>query len=741
MSSNEDFLRKLLLTFKIEAEEHITAISYGLIQLEKDSLLENQKKNIEIVLREVHSLKGAARSVNILEIEAICQSLESVFAALQNEKIDLSPTLFDLFHQAVGNLGNLLSNIETERTASEKSKIVLLTRRLESVLKYIPLSNQQSEVEKIESKDITSIPEKQLRTETARISTAKLDSLLLQTEEMLSIKLTTAHRSIELQEINELFGLWKKEWTKIQTDIRNTSNSNTTALMEFSDWNNTYIKVLENKLTTITKSAENDRRAIGGMLDNLLRNMKTLVMLPISSILEIFPKIVRDLSRDQEKEVEIVIEGAELEVDRRILDEIKTPLIHLVRNSIDHGIESPIERERKQKPSSGKVTISISQKNGNNLEILISDDGTGIDLTKVKQASLKLGIVSEEEINKLSQQELLSLVFYSGVSTNPIITDISGRGLGLAIVREKIERLGGNILLESIQEIGTFFRILLPITLATFRGVLIKANENLFIVPTLNIERVARINKNDIKTVENKETIRLDGQTISFVQLSDVLELPQRVKQNENSKFIFVLVLSNKEKVVAFGVDQILNEQEVLVKGLGKQLVRVRNIASATVLGTGKVVPILNVGDLIKSAVKISVNSFIKVEVLTEKAKRKSILVAEDSITARTLVKNILESAGYYVKTAVDGMEAFTMLKTESFNLVISDVDMPRMSGFDLTAKIRADKKLSDLPVILVTALGKREDRERGIDVGANAYIVKSSFDQSNLLEIIQRFI
>jgi two-component system chemotaxis sensor kinase CheA len=242
--------------------------------------------------------------------------------------------------------------------------------------------------------------------------------------------------------------------------------------------------------------------------------------------------------------------------------------------------------------------------------------------------------------------------------------------------------------------------------------------------------------------MENKETIGLNGQRLALVRLDDVLELRGAREEGQNADYLLVLVLTSAEKRIAFSVDEVVNEQEVLIKNLGKQLLRVRNVAGATVLGTGSVVLVLNVADLVKSAVHLTPGTAR--ETLAEgdaEVGKGSILVVEDSITSRTLLKNILESVGYTIKVAVDGVDAYTLLKTEKIDLVVSDVEMPRMNGFDLTARIRSDKRLAEMPVVLVTGLESREDRERGIDVGANAYIVKSSFDQGNLLEVIRRLI
>jgi two-component system chemotaxis sensor kinase CheA len=335
----------------------------------------------------------------------------------------------------------------------------------------------------------------------------------------------------------------------------------------------------------------------------------------------------------------------------------------------------------------------------------------------------------------------LRLIYRSGVSTSPIITNISGRGLGLAIVQEKVERLGGTISLVTHRDRGTTFSMSLPLNLATFRGLVVRAGEGIFVIPTMSVERVGRVKREDVKTVENRQTIPLDGQVLSLVRLAEALEVASEDSTADSANTLPVVVVTSADNRLAFAVEEILDEQEVLVKTLGRQLSRVRNIVGASLLATGKVVPVLNVQDLMKSAVKAPAAP-VRVSAAKKVAARpKSILVVEDSITARSLLKNILEVAGYAIKTAIDGIDAFTALKTGDFDLVVSDVDMPRMSGFDLTAAIRADKKLSEMPIVLVTALESREHRERGVEVGANAYIVKSSFDQSDLLETIKRLI
>lgn len=763
-NKNDELLKKLLVTFRIEAGEHLQAMAAGLLALEDMPAGEQLAEIVETIFREAHSLKGAARAVNLMEIESVCQSLESVFAALKGKRLAVSPPLVDLLQQAIDALGGLLAP-DAGPSRSRSPAVAALTRRLDDASTGTPLG---AEIPTASEPPPASLPDASptttarspapdLAADTVRVSTAKLDAVMRQAEELLSPRLAASQRARELRESVAALAAWKKERTRIQPALRwverafaRTLKDTGSArerqelprLLEYLDAEQLQMKMLEDRLARLTRSAEHDRRTLSGMTDGLLHDVKEMQLLPFASLLDMCPRIVRELARGQGKEVELALQGGEIEIDRRILEAMKDPLIHLLRNAIDHGIEPPAARADQHKPARGTITLAISQQDGGKVEILVADDGAGIDASRVKAAAGKLGLVSSEDADRLDEPQAQALAFQSGVTTSPLITDVSGRGLGLAIVREKVERLGGSVTLESQPGAGTAFRIVLPLTLATFRGVLVRAGEQLCVIPAARVERVTRVAGPDIQTVENRETIPLDGQAVALVWLGDVLELPRRESAAEPAGGVPAVVLGSDLGRVAFRVDDILGEQEVLVKTLGPQLARVRNVAGASVLGTGQVVPVLNVPDLLKSAVKQATAPRAPIAAGKPAAAEKpSILVVEDSITSRSLLKNILESADYAVATAVDGIDAYTALKTGTFDLVVSDVEMPRMDGFDLTARIRADKRLAELPVVLVTALESREHRERGIDVGANAYIVKSSFDQSNLLEVIQRLL
>lgn len=730
----EAFLLELLNDFKIESLEHHQAIVNGLIELEKNPPSGDYEQLVETTFREVHSLKGAARAVNQAEIGRLCQFIEGIFHGLKQGKLSLTHDHFDALYQAVDVLGVMLKEIDVTNKRVNATMLNQHMKRLENLVLGKPAAHPMeipkpppfipgSESPEIQS-GLNKIPElteerhsatdeptdgikratsvKDSTKDTVRITTSKLQTLLREAEEFISVKTT--------------LGYYIREIEKKQT-------------REFNP---------------LIREMEQFHHSLSRLVDDLLIDIKTTLLNPFSTLLDIVPKIVRDMGKEYKKEINLTIRGGEIEIDRRILEELKDPLIHLIRNCIDHGLENSQVRKSGGKDPNGLLDISVKQESGNRVILTIRDDGAGIDRQKVIQAALKNGLIAKERAGSLSDAEILGLIFRSGVSTSPFITDISGRGLGMAIVAEKISGLGGDVSVTSKPGRGTTFVITLPITISNFRGILLQVSNQSFIIPTISVERAIRVTKEDIHTVESQSIILLNGESVPLLRLSDVLGIVTHTPRKKEETPQPIMILQHARKRLALMVDQVNGEQEGMVKDMGPQLIHVRNITGVTILGGGQVIPILNVPELFESSMGIAYTD----EVVSESGQQelsdghqKYLLVAEDSITLRSLLRNILESSGYKVRTAVDGLEAFQFLQNDSFDLVVSDVEMPRLNGFDLTLRIRGDKVLSEIPVILVTALDSPADRQRGMECGANAYIVKGSFEQSNLLETIQRLI
>jgi two-component system chemotaxis sensor kinase CheA len=723
MSSQQDFLRELLADFKIEASEHYKAIVAGLLVIEKGPENPEFRNTIERTFREVHSLKGAARAVNLGEIERLCQSLENVFHALKLGKIEIQSVATDVLFKALDALEILLQEIDHKEKSVSAQTISSLMKKLEVVHqgKFIRQANQPvaQESPKVEEsadriQDVTEPQEIQLpkqvitqtdsvgTKDTVRISVAKLEKLLLEAEEFITLKSALKYQIEKLAEVQGV------------------------------------------GFSSHVRDLERYHRQMSRMVDDLLLDIKTTLLLPFSSLLEVVPRIIRDLSKEFGKKVNLVIQGAENEIDRRILEELKDPVIHLIRNCIDHGIESIQIREKNGKPATGTIRIRVEQESGSRINLYIEDDGAGLNKAAILQAAIKNGVIPSEGAEKLQDQEVFALIFKSGISTSPFITDISGRGLGMAIVAEKVFNLGGTIQVESSQGKGTGFLISLPVTLSTFKGILVRLNRQRFIVPVSAVESAFRVYKQSLMTVEGQGFIHYQGENVGIYRLDELIGMEDSRQKQSEVAFYQTLIVTWAQRRVGFIVDEIFGEQEGTVKSLGNQLAHVRHLAGAIILGNGSVVPILNVQEIMDTVVKSRQKSLtLKEEVgeVQSSEEGKKILIAEDSITLRSLLRNIIESAGYQVKTAVDGLEAFQFLTLEDFDLLVSDVEMPRLNGFGLTARVRSDKRLAELPVILVTALDTHEDRQRGMEAGANAYIVKGSFEQSNLLETIKRLL
>lgn len=796
-----ELLKRLMAAFKQEAEEHINSIISGLIELEKNPGEEKKKKILEEIYRAAHSMKGAARAVNLTDIEKLFQALEGCLSLMKKDELKPSSKSLDHFHsvlntvevmlddskdnpesETIQNYIDLLSTIESvndddaekprektmdEGKTSEKQETISTpVQKSENKKQPDEKSNEEKKPEVInnqentepENVDDTSPEETKekeigpIHSDNVRLSSKKIDEIYLLAEESLQLKLSHSQEQKDIAELTDELLILKSKWLYAFTQLKKllggeneknrisaaTTLNKKNAAEQFETINE-QIKIIEKKIAQLNRSSKFVSFSMQNTLDNLVDEVKNILMLPFSNLFDSFPRIVRELAKDMKKEIEINISGATIEVDRRIMEELKDPLIHIIRNCIDHGIEKPDTRVSAGKNKKGKIEINIVQTDARHVQIEIQDDGAGISVDKVKKKALSDNVISQTEMQKLSDNEIKNLIFKSGMSTSNIITDISGRGLGLAIVEENIEKLGGKVQLESEENKGTKFSIKIPTSVSKSQGLLVHLNNKPYIFPGAGILETLRVKKENTKRVENKNTIQYNNRTLPLVKLTDVLQIA--AGSDETGKYLNIVVIESKNQRIGFIVDKLVDEQEVLFKKPGYPLSKIRNISGVSLLGTGDICPVLNNQDLIKSAHQTTLSGDSADAKNGEKQKQKSIILAEDSITSRLFLKNVLESAGYKIKTTVDGKEAFTALKQNKYDLLISDVEMPRMNGFELTESVRKDKTLADIPVILVTSLSKREDQERGIEAGANAYIIKSSFEQSNLLEVVNRLI
>ncbi|MEG4812109.1 hybrid sensor histidine kinase/response regulator [Microcoleus sp. F8-D3] len=611
------------------------------------------------------------------------------------------------------------------------------------------------------------------RIETIRVATKNLDDLMTQAGELTVTKTRLGHRVAEIEQITTLWEEWSREYfvTRLNVDRMQIDENGIKANGKFSQLHDYYQRTEERleRLGTLVNRLRNrvyeDTARLELIAEALESGIRTLRLLPLSTIFNLFPRTVRDLAKREGKEVALVIEGGDTTADKRILEEMKDPLMHMIRNAIDHGIETVEERE-----SIGKSPVATLRIKGyniaSNIIIEVADDGRGLNLDSIKKTAVKRNICTVEQLSEMTEIQVQSLIFTPGFSTKKFVTEVSGRGVGLDVVRTNVEALKGSIQVESLPGKGCTLRLQISTSLATAHVLIVLVEDIPYALPVEFVDTAKQVSQSEIFAIEGKETILSNGQPLSVAHLTDLLELNQRQEgkkhrylREENGSEIMrsnqkeflsstsskmpCIVLKVGEERLGLFVDALIDEQDVVMKPQSQLLKRVRNVSGATILGTGEVCMVLNPHDLIKSVrQQVSSRGVGSGRSQIETATRKQvILLAEDSIATRTQEKRILEGAGYEVVTAVDGLDAFHKLKTRDFDAVISDIQMPNLDGLALTVKIREQKEYSELPIILVTSLASDEDKKRGADAGANAYIPKGNFNQDVLVETLKRLV
>lgn len=788
MMIEDEELRSL---YKAASAERIQKIEAGLLHLEKNP---QDKAKLEGLLRETHSLKGDSRMLGVKDVETLTHQIEEILGSVKQGERIFTSQLYDclaqgldairkIAHEAVtgqsagvsvfhvlaqlmrGESSDAWSEIpetvpENMNESEEDSSSFLFAQSLvldnaESEEDSLTLAepqtvfnnaynNNEYTVDKVD----TSVEESDYQIDTIRVESQRLDKLLTQVGELLVTKGQIADQLVEIDEMTSLWEELNRQAFIIRqayTDLERRGLGNQLQQMQNS------CSLTENRLTQLgeylnqlQKKAFDYTARLEIISNELQSGVTSLRLLPLSTIFHLFPRTARDLAKQQGKEVDLHIEGEQISVDKRIIEEMKDPLIHILRNAIDHGIETPQERLKLGKPPTATIHLRVYQ-TGNTVSIEVSDDGRGLDIEAIKLAAVRRGIRSEPELAAMSTPEIQALIFAPGFSTRTAVTEISGRGVGLDVVRANVERLKGNIQVEFTPGKGCLFRITISSIFATTHVLIVQVNQNSYAIPAEFVETMLLVSPQEIFAVEGSQTFPFQGQPVSVAWLADLLGLPVKVPAstqalNVGIKTIPCVILRLGSERLGLLVDTVLELQDIVLKPQSHLLKRVCNISGATILGTGEVCMVLNAPDLFKSAKKTVVS--ITVKELSEKAQiKQKILLVEDSIPIRTQMRRILENAGYEVTAAVDGQDGFNKLRESKFDAVISDIQMPNVDGLELTAKIRQLPEYKELPVILVTTMASEEDKRQGAQAGANAYIIKGEFEQGEFLDTLRKFV
>jgi len=755
--------------FQEEASEYLQRLNEGVITLETDP---HNRGLVDQMLRDAHTLKGSSRMVGLIDISDIAHRLEDIMVKVRDGLMEYKPEMSDGFFEALDAIVFLTDN--AGKDVGDQIDVPALNARLAVMAGDDTAAAEASlapgaapgaggpakaqaapavadEDDDGEASDEALAPGEVKRTRrdeklhakeqhTIRIRTSQVDHLLNLVSEVVIAQIKAEQRVKEMHIAQLLADDVSRQWSRLRSGYAEAMKSagETGGELDLFD---EQLAQLTTSINAVGRDYLDDVARESTVVADLQEQAMTLRMMPVSTIFNTFPRAMRDLGHQYGKDIEFQIEGGDTELDKKVLEEINDPLIHILRNAVDHGIEREEDRIAAGKPAAGTVTLAARQE-GDHIVIEITDDGAGVDPAKVRASAVKKGYLSAAEAKAISDREAMYLIFEAGFSTSAIITEISGRGVGMDVVRVFIvEKLKGS--LDVFSEVGkwTKFRLTIPLTLAVIRALLLKSGDRTFALPTSSVEETLRVAPEEIIKVEGRQVIRRQRRTIPLVRLRDVLDLsPSPMPEGK----ISIIVVGFSGHRIGFMVDALLGEQQMVIKTLGSHLRHVENVAGVTVLGAGLVVPILNVPDLMHGARELSGMRVHQsaAEKSDEQSGPKRVLICEDSFTTRELERSIFEAAGYEVETANDGSLGLAKLREGlQVDAVVTDVQMPNMTGFQLTRAIKGDKLLMRIPVIIVTSLEREEEKTEGIDAGADAYITKSVFNQDTLIDTVERLI
>ncbi len=728
----------MLELFQIEVENQAGALNSKLLDLERNP---HSISLIEPLMRAAHSIKGAARIVNHPLAVTVAHALEDVFVAAQNHDVTLGAHHIDVLLKGVDLLIRLSCLAEAEIVAgldsmhrSEVDAMAAAIRALLAAEENGPASEpvasaaeparaERSEREEASGQRVLRVNAANLDELMGLAGEALVESRWLRpfTHSLLRLKRRQAelgttldhlHETLRASEINERSAEYLRQAQQLALECRKSLAEQLVQLDQF------------------------DRRT-SYLSQQIYHEASTSRMRPFSEGVSGMPRMVRDLARSLGKEVRLEISGLDTLVDRDILEKIEAPINHLLTNALDHGIESSAERLAVGKPAEGLISLKAHHSAGM-LIITVSDDGMGVPLERLRQAVVERKLSSAELVASMSENELLEFLFLPKFSMKGEVTEISGRGVGLDVVLSAIQQVRGSIKTSSRAGKGTRFQLQLPLTLSVVQGLLVSISGEPYAFPLARIDRTLKLDAAEIFSLEGREYFLLDGERIGLVAAYQAFGLAQPGETAE--KTYAVVVVSDRHNRFGVVVDQFLDERSLVVQALDPGLGKIKDISAATLMENGDPALIVDVDDLVRSIDKlVSTGHLDKMEQAHARtgAMAKRVLVVDDSFTVREVERKLLENSGYLVDVAVDGMDGWNAVRTGSYDLVVSDIDMPRMNGIELVSLIRKDQGLKNLPIMIVSYKDREEDRRNGLEAGANYYFTKGSFHNEALLEAV----
>ncbi len=691
-------LERLRTLFAQEAEQRLARLGQLVLELERSEVGDSADVIAE-VFREVHTLKGSAAVVGFEDVGRYAHAVEDKLGQLRSGSVIPTAAIVDALLVAVDRLGSMIWESVGGHDVDENANSAALGGLDAS---FGPTGPTEA-TEAIVATEATEATEAIVDAAPPAVASLRAGRGTGGTRESSGTVMVPVER---LDELVRMVGEAAAGHLRVGRVLAERIGVEAANLAEFSELS----------------------RVLNDLQDRAMRTR----MVPVSTITDSLQRAVRDAARNLGKDVRWEAHGENTELDRGVLHQLSDSLLHLVRNAIDHGIDTPEQRAAAGKPREAVLRLHAMQL-GSEVIIAVSDDGGGVNLERVREQAVRRGI----DVEGLNDDEILQLIFRSGFSTAKFVSDISGRGVGLDAVRSSVDAARGRVEVRSTPGVGSEFRIIVPITLAVLRCLLVEAAGQRFALP---LHRVALAQAEETTTLlhaEGRQMIQLDGLPVPVSDLADVLGLPS----TRTGPGTYVIVNGTVGRQ-AFLVDGLVGQRDVVVKGLSALVPRLEVVAGASVEPDGSILLVLDPPGLIERSRRDSMRSVDDVGTATDQRRRSGrLLVVDDALTVRELQRTILERAGFDVKVAGDGIEALAHLDNEEFDLVLTDVEMPRMDGFALTEHIRAHPSLSNLAVLILTSLASDTDRRRGMDAGADGYIVKSAFDEQSLLAAVDRLV